>query len=83
MKSLREVYDHLFSIPWPEDDSNGVLFFLFDFRFSASRGRFTPAEARNRPCASQNEITYSPRGTQVKNSLFHRRSSYYCSLAKI
>ena len=58
-------------------------FFSIRFGFSANRGRFTPAEPRNRMCASQYELTYSPKGTQCKNPLVHRRSSNYCRLAKI
>ena len=51
--------------------------------FSANRRRFTPAKPRIRPCASRNEFTHSPRGTQLKNPFLHRRSSNYCRLAKI
>ena len=59
------------------------FFSRFDFGFSANRGHFTPAKPRSRPCASRNELTYSPRGVKCKHPLVHRRSSNYCRLAKI
>ena len=40
--------------------------------------RLTPRWPRNRPCASRNESTFSPRGAQVKNLLLHRRTWNYC-----
>ena len=55
---------------------------LFQLLTNTKSGRFTLAKLRNRPCASQNEFTYSPRGTQCNNPLVHQRSSNYCPLAK-
>lgn len=49
--------------------------------------RFMPANPARRPCASRIEFTQLnpllPRGTRLKNTLLHRRSSNYCRQAKI
>ena len=74
-RPLRQIIMRFFS-------SFFFFFFRSDSGFSANRRRFTPANPRSRPCASRNEFTYAPRGTQLKNPLLHRRSSNYCRLAK-
>ena len=61
-----------------------VLFlFRFDCGLLANRGLLTTAKPRNRPHASRNEFTYSPRGTECDIPLVHRRSSTCCRLAKV
>ena len=44
---------------------------------------FTSSKPWSRPCAPRNVFTYSPRGTSLKNPLFHRHSSNICRRARM
>ena len=60
-----------------------LFFFRFDVAVSANGGRFTPPKPRSRPCASRNELTHSPRGSQCKHPLAHRHCLSYCRQATL